>query len=183
MPELDGIATAQKIHARYPELRIIFFSSSQDHYLQAYKVFAFNYILKPFDREHLYAVLDRAIAEIGKEKDRKILIQYKSSVHSVNCRDICYIESRDKLLLFHLSDMKTLQCYEKMDEILKELPEQLFVRCHQSFLVNIRYVTEMGENYFRVGQAIIGISKKYLKPAKDQYYSYLFSLLDGGRPQ
>lgn len=183
MPELDGIVTAKKIHTRYPELKIIFLSSSQDHFLQAYEVFAFNYILKPFDRDRLYAVLDRAVAEIGKEQGRKIFIQYKSSAHSVDCRDICYIESRDRLLLFHLADGEALQCYQKMDEIINELPEQFFIRCHQSFLVNVRHITEMGENYFRIGQVVIGISRKYLKGAKDQYYAYLFSHLDGEKPQ
>jgi DNA-binding LytR/AlgR family response regulator len=182
MPGIDGITTAQKIHVQYPKLKIIFLSSSKDHYLQAYEVFAFNYILKPFDRERLYAVLDRAIDEIGKEQGRKICIQYKSSVHSVDCRDICYIESRDRLLLFHLSNGETLQCYEKMDEMIQELPEQFFIRCHQSFIVNVRHVTEMGENHFRIGQVVIGISRKYLKLAKDQYYGYLFSHLDGEQP-
>lgn len=182
MPGLDGIETARKIHNRYPELKIVFLSSSKDYYPQAYEVFAFNYMLKPFDRERLYAVLDHAIAEMGKEQIRKISIRYKSDVHLVNIRDIELIESRDKLLFFHLADGKTLQCYGKLDEVIKELPEQLFIRCHQSFLVNIRHITEMGENYFRTGPAVIAISKKYLKPAKDQYYAYLFSQMVG-RPE
>lgn len=50
MPGLDGIQTAQKIRTIYKDLKIIFLSSSKDHYPQAYEVFAFNYILKPFDR-------------------------------------------------------------------------------------------------------------------------------------
>lgn len=182
MPGLNGIETAQKIHNRYPELKTIFLSSSKDHYPQAYEVFAFNYILKPLDRERLYTVLNRAVAEIGKEQGRKIRIQYKSAVHNVNCRDIRYIESRDKLLLIHLVDEKTLQCYGKLDEMIKELQEQFFIRCHQSFIVNIRHVTQMGDNYFRAGQVVIGISKKYLKTAKDAYYAYLFSQM-GGRPE
>lgn len=175
MPGLNGIETAENIHNRYPELKIVFISSSKDHYPQAYEVFAFNYILKPIGKERLYAVLDRAIAEMGKEQDLKIRIQYKSTVHSVKCREIQYIESRDKLLIFHMVDGTTLQCYGKLDIIIQELPEQLFIRCHQSFLVNIRHVTEMGENYFRAGPVVIAISKKHLKHAKDQYYAYLFS--------
>lgn len=182
MPGLDGIATAQKIHNRFRGLKIIFTSSSKDHYPQAYEVFAFNYLLKPVDKGRLYAVLDRAIAEIGKEQAPKIRIQYKSVVYSVDCREIQYIESCDKRLIFHLAEGKTLQCYGKLDEIIKELPEQLFIRCHQSFLVNILHITEMGENYFRTGPVVIGISKKHLKPAKDQYYAYLFSQM-GGRPE
>lgn len=183
MPGSDGIKTAQEIRVRRKDIKIIFLSSSKDHYPQAYEVFAFNYIVKPFDQERLYAVLNRALDELRKESGYKIRIQYKGAAHSVDCRDILYIESRDKLLLFHLADENALQCYGKLDEILRELPEQPFIRCHQSFVVNLSHVTETGDNYFRIGQTVIGISRKYGKEAKDRYYACLFSHMGGGQPR
>jgi len=181
MPGIDGVKTAQKIRNEKKDVKIIFVSSSNEHYPEAYEVFAFNYILKPFERERLYRVLDRAIDEIRRESRHKIRFSYKGTMYSVYSRDIQYIESRDKLILFHLEDGSALQCYDKLDQIAKELPEQSFIRCHQSFIVNTYYITEMGENHFRVGQVVISISKKHLKPAKDQYYAYLFSHMDRGQ--
>ncbi len=175
MPEMDGIRTAQKIRSKRKELKIIFLSSSREHYPQAYEVFAYNYLEKPFNRERLYAVMDRALGEIRKESGYKISIQYKGAVHNIDCRDILYIESQNKLLLFHFADGNTLQCYGKLEEILNELPGQFFIRCHQSFLINLSHVTEMKENYIRVGQVMISISRKYGKNVKEQYYAYLFS--------
>ena len=183
MPGIDGIETAQKICAMHKNIKIIFLSSSRDYYPQAFEVFAFNYIIKPFSMECLYAVLNHALDELQKERGYKICVQHKGTTHSVNCRDILYLESRDKLLLFHLVDECVLQCYGRLEEILKELPEQFFLRCHQSFIVNLTHVAEMGENYLRVGPAMIGISRKYRKEANDQYYAYLFSHMGGGRPQ
>lgn len=180
MPGLDGIQTALEIRAIQKDLKIIFLSSSKEHYPQAYEVFAFNYIVKPFDRGRLYAVLSRALDELRKESGYKIRIQYKGSVHSVDCREILYIESRDKLLLFHLADESVLQCYGRLEEVLKELPEQSFFRCHQSFLVNLSHVVEVGDTYFRIGQTMIGISRKYGKEAKERYYACLFSHMNGG---
>lgn len=180
MPGLDGIQTALEIRAIRKDLKIIFLSSSKEHYPQAYEVFAFNYIVKPFDRGRLYAVLSRALDELRKESGYKIRIQYKGSVHSVDCREILYIESRDKLLLFHLADESVLQCYGRLEEVLKELPEQSFFRCHQSFLVNLSHVVEVGDTYFRIGQTMIGISRKYGKEAKERYYACLFSHMNGG---
>lgn len=180
MPRIDGVATAQKIRTRYLDIKIIFLSSSKDHYPQAYEVFAFNYILKPFEREQLYRVLERALDEIGKERGHKIRFSYKSAVYSVDCRNVLYLESRDKLILLHLSDGGILRRYGKLDEIIRELPEQSFLRCHQSFIVNISHITEMGQNYFRVGHILIRISRKYIKSSKDQYYAHLFTCMDGG---
>ena len=183
MPGINGILAAQRIRAERKDLKIIFLSSSKEYYPQAYEVFAFNYILKPFDKERLYAVLRRALDELGRENACKISFSYKSASYSVDCREILYIESRDKLLLFHLVDGSVMQTYWRLDELIKELPNQSFIRCHQSFIVNISNITEMGENYFRIGQAMIGISRKYLKSVKDQYYDYLFAHMGAGETQ
>jgi len=42
-------------------------------------------------------------------------------------------------------------------------------------VVNIFHVTEMADNYFRIGPAVISISKKYQKISKDKYFQYLFT--------
>jgi DNA-binding LytR/AlgR family response regulator len=76
-------------------------------------------------------------------------------------------------------DNTTMQCYAKLDEILGQLPEDLFIRTHQSFIVNIYHITEMAENYFCVGPSSINISKKYQKAAKDKYFKYLFTHMNG----
>lgn len=180
MPELNGIQTAQQIRTIQKDIKIIFLSSSKDYYPQAYEVFAFNYIVKPFDRVRLNAVLSRALDELRRGHEYKIRIQYKGTVHSVDCRKIQYIESRDKLLLFHLVDKSILQCYGKLEVILKELPEKYFYRCHQSFVINLSHVTETGDVYFRIGHTMISISRKYIKEAKERYYACMFSEMGGG---
>jgi DNA-binding LytR/AlgR family response regulator len=180
MPQIDGVKTAQRLRDGREDLKIIFVSSSKEHYPQAYEVFAFNYILKPLDIERLYSVLDRALDELRRERSQKISFSYKSVMYHVDCRDISYIESRDKLILLHLRDGNTQQSYGKLDEIAKDLPKQSFIRCHKSFIVNASCITEMGENYFRIGPVLINISRRYLKFAKDQYYEYIFSYMGRG---
>jgi len=179
MPEMDGILTAKKVRDKMKDIKIIFLSSSNDHYPQSYEVFAFNYLEKPLCKERLYTVLDRALNDVRKESEYKINIQYKGAVHIVDYRDIIYIESNDKLLLFHLTDGNTLQCYGNLGKFTYKLPEQLFIRCHQSFLVNLSHITEMKESYLRTGQVVISISRKYMKSVKDKYYTYLFSHVMG----
>lgn len=179
MPEMNGILTAKKIRDKMKDIKIIFLSSSKDHYPEAYELFAFNYMEKPFQKERLYAILDRALGELQKDSAYKISIQYKGAIHIVDYQDILYIESKDKLLLFHLADGNTYKCYGKLDKIISKIPERLFIRCHQSFLVNTSHVTEMKENYLRIGQVMISISRKYGKEVKDKYYSYLFSHMMG----
>ena len=175
MPGMNGIETAGKIRTWMKDTKIIFISSSNEHYPDAYDVFAFNYILKPLNPEKLNRVLNRALADITGERCQQISFSYKAINYRIFCRDILYLESRDKIICFHMADQTTLQCYAKLDEILEQLPGESFTRCHQSFVVNILHVTKMAENHFFIGPAVISISKKYLKSAKDKYFAYLFT--------
>jgi len=175
MPGLNGIETAGQIRTIMNDVKIIFVSSSKEHYPEAYDVFAFNYIMKPLNSKKLNCVLDQALIHIAKERMEQIQFSFKATNYRILCRDILYIESKNKIILFHMADRTTLQCYSKLDEILKQLPEKSFVRSHQSFAVNIFHVTEMAESHFRIGSAVIGISKKYQKTSKDKYFEYLFT--------
>ena len=175
MPELNGIDTARKIRTEMKDARIIFVSSSNEHYPEAYDVFAFNYILKPLNLERLNRVLDQVLSSIATDRQQQISFNYKAKNYRINCIDILYIESRDKLIYFHMTDKTTLQCYAKLDDILEQLPDESFVRCHQSYVVNIFYVTEMGNQHFKIGLTMISISKKYLKLSKDKYFAFIFA--------
>ena len=174
MPGLNGIETARKIRANMKDVKIIFVSSSNEHYPEAYDVFAFNYIIKPLNPNKLNQILDQALMSITKERRQQIQFSYKATNYRILCSDILYLETRDKIIFFFMADKSTLKCYAKLDEILKQLPEESFIRCHQSFAVNIFHVTEMAENYFRIGSAVINISKRYQKVSKEKYFEYLF---------
>lgn len=180
MPGINGIETAGKIRAKMRDVMIIFISSSNEHYPEAYEVFAFNYMMKPVNREKLNTVLDQALKSISKERSEQFSFTYKSMTCRVYCRDIIYIESSDKIILFHMQNKTILKCYGKLDEILKKMPEDYFIRCHQSFAVNLLHISEMGDSYFRVDSVSISISKKYYKDAKDKYFDYLFQHMSRG---
>jgi DNA-binding LytR/AlgR family response regulator len=175
MPDLNGIEIAAKIRAAMKDVIIIFVSSSNEHYPEAFNVFAFNYIIKPVNQGKLFPLLDQALKNMVKERRYQIQFSYRAKNYRIYCRDILYIESRDKIILFHMMDNTTLQCYAKLGEIMKQLPGELFIRCHQSFVVNIYHITEATENQYCIRDSVISISKKYQKEAKDKYFEYLFT--------
>lgn len=180
MPGLNGIEIAAKIRDSMKDVKIIFVSSSKEHYPEAYDVFAFNYLIKPLNQEKLNRVLDKAFINITNSNDRSQQIQfsYKGINYHLLFKDILYIESRDKIIYFNIAGRPTLKCYAKLEDILKKLPEESFIRCHQSFAVNIYHVAQMGKNHFTIGSDIINISKKYHKVAKEKYFDYLFKYMN-----
>lgn len=180
MPGLNGIATAGKIRTHLPDVKIIFISSSNEHYPEAYDVFAFNYMIKPVNPEKLRLILDQALAGMIVERRQKFFFSYRNVNYQIFVRDILYLESNEKLICFHMVNGSQLMCYTKIDDVLRQLPESSFVRCHQSYAVNIYHVTEMAGHNFRIGPDMINISRKYLKASKESYFSHLFNYLDRG---
>ena len=178
MPGMNGITTAGKIRSYLPDVKIIFNSYSNEHYPEAYDVFAFNYMIKPVIPEKLRLILDQALAGMILERRQKYFFSYKNVNYQIFVRDILYMESSEKLICFHMTNGSQLMCYTKLDEVLKQMPASFFVRCHQSFVVNFFHVTEMAGNYFRMGTVTINISRKYLKVAKESYFTHLFNYLD-----
>jgi len=178
MPGMNGITTAQKIRVLREDIKIIFISSSNDHYQDTYDIFAFNYIMKPLNVEKLYRIMDQALLSVFEENRQKLIVSFKNVDYQIFVRDIHYIESSSKRICVNMSDGKQVICYKKLDELEELLPEAAFVRCHQSYIVNFFYVTEMTSKYFSIGTAKISISRKYWKTAKEKYFSHLFSQMD-----
>jgi DNA-binding LytR/AlgR family response regulator len=178
MPGMTGIEIAQRIHDSSKHSKIIFISSSIDHYSEAFSVFAFNYITKPIDRGTLVRILDQAMKGILIERRQTISFTYKSESYRVFCRDVMCLESVNKLLVFHMANGEVLQCYGKLNELLTKFPAVAFIRCHQSYAVNLFYINKMGEHYFQIGETLINISKRCLKESKEKYLGFLFSRMD-----
>jgi putative nucleotidyltransferase with HDIG domain len=63
MPELDGLRLLEKIHAQDPELPVVMVTAMHDLgiALQAIRAGAYDYILKPFEKEQLYVTVRRAL--------------------------------------------------------------------------------------------------------------------------
>lgn len=63
MPEMDGMATLEAIKDIQKDLPVIMATSIDDteSAVKAMKLGAFDYIVKPFDETHLFAILDKAL--------------------------------------------------------------------------------------------------------------------------
>lgn len=180
MPTINGVEVAKKIRHLNPKAKIIFTTSSEDHYSDAYNVFAFNYLLKPLDENRVIEVLDQFYSEYEQKETASIRINCNSTDYIVQVSDIIYMESSDKIVSIFLTTGETIRCYHKLSNLIKLLPESVFLRCHQSYIVNMEHINKYNKQILYVKDRAISISKKYSKSVKDQYYEYLFSKMGKG---
>ena len=66
MPLLNGIEAASEIRRQDRSVKIVFLSVSPEFAVDSYTVKADNYLLKPANRQQLFACLDELYAELRK---------------------------------------------------------------------------------------------------------------------
>ncbi|MHA4906571.1 response regulator transcription factor [Streptococcus constellatus] len=73
MPKMNGIKLAQLAREQYPQLHIIFLTGYDDfdYALSAVKLGADDYLLKPFSREDVEAMLIKVKEKLDKEKKQQ----------------------------------------------------------------------------------------------------------------
>lgn len=130
------------------DFHLVFTTAFEEYALKAFKYSAFDYLLKPISRNILEATLNRlnkTQKTILPNKNDQFIVQENGQDIIINLKDIIYCKSESNYTWLYLKDnskylsSKTLLYFEKT------LPDN-FLRCHQSFLVNLNQVIGRDRN-------------------------------------
>ncbi|MCM1329678.1 MAG: LytTR family DNA-binding domain-containing protein [Ruminococcus sp.] len=176
LEKMSGVDAARRIRAENENAPVIFISSSEDFYREAFDVYAFHYLVKPFDRETAAAVLKKAVKAVERDIDETLPIVYKGKHTMLKYADIAYISSMNHHLQYHMRDGGEYISYDKLDEIADKIKSEMFVRCHKSFIVNIANVKELTVEGFITDSGIVPISRTYSAAARESYSKRLFGI-------
>lgn len=174
MDGMNGVEAAECIRATDPDALLIFVSSSDDFYRHSYDLYAFNYLIKPLAQDKLVEVLQRAVNRLNKDVEQVVRISFNDSLHTVRCSQLLYLWSEQHVVNFYLKNGEILKAYGKMDDFVTQLPADYFVRCHQSYIINLNYVTSLLPNEFVLGGIKIPVSRSYSRQARDKYHAQIF---------
>lgn len=134
---MDGLEVAGRIKSECPRVHIVLVTAYVNYALDGYKVKASRFLLK----DDLKQTLPECVDDILREEK---IVEFGFVEGNVRLRvdDIIYIEtSKHKNVFYTLG--QTYSIYKKMDELERELAGMGFVRIHQSFLINMRYVKKI----------------------------------------
>ena len=177
MDGMNGIEAARSLRKRQEETVLIFITGIKEYVFDALDLYAFQYLLKPLDEKKFGEVLERALAEAGKRKERKILF-VKAKNLTLDQSDILYIESRGKKVGIHTAGAEEdIEIYAVMEELSAQLGEE-FYRCHRGYIVNLAYIAEYGKDSITLtnGARVYLAKKKYGEFVK----AYMWYLQSGG---
>lgn len=139
MPNMNGMECAQKIRSAAIDCFIIFVTNHNQYMRTAFSVEAFDYIEKPVTCEKITSVLNRCIKKY-RLLNSTVLFSSNKEHLSISPKNILYIESFRKEIVFHLTNGETKTLTYKISDCEKMLINYGFGRCHLSYLVNFSYI-------------------------------------------
>ncbi len=166
----SGIDIAKKIQLHDKNAIIIFVTALKDYIFDAFDLRAFNYILKPINKNRYKNILYSAVNSLQKE-DKFILAKYNGYSSKILFNDITYIESLKRKIKVHTLT-NVFEYYYKLSDIEKELAGDNFFRCHKSYIVNLKFVQSYNNTNIILenGQEIFLSKHKYLDFSKAFMY-------------
>lgn len=175
MPDMNGIALAEKLRADGYAGEIVFLTTSNDYAHQAFNVKAFHYLLKPPTKEGIAAVLND-LENARKSADRERLsVKTPGVVRFILFRDVSHVEVIDHTVYIRLINGAEVSVYTKFSEIARQLlKDRRFVQCHRSYIVNMSDIgTYTDAEITMQGGAKIPISRGYAD-VKDELLQWMF---------
>ena len=174
----NGIYVASEIIKKVPNASIIFTTTSKEFAIDAFKVQAFDYILKPLDKTEFYDSIDRIMKKLNIKKNTWSFKTNDLTLISINLEEIRYIESTNRRIDVHLCNDEIITSTTIRTKFLETIPfnltENSFLLCHNSFIVNMNKIKGIKDVEFIMDNGeIVPISKRMLKEVKEQYINYL----------
>ncbi len=160
-----------RIAQTMPNCNLVLLSDSERHALFGYAVHAMGYIKTPIDPEDLISVLVYLLRMHIQKKEQFLPVKINGIWSQVNMKHITYLESEGHSLIFHLEDgrsLKTSAGFRQYQTLLDMNSD--FVRCHKSYVVNLRHVKKWEMDTFTLHSGEpVSISRPYWQTARSLF--------------
>jgi two-component system LytT family response regulator len=151
----SGLECAKIIADLEPKTRIIFATAHSEYMSDAFEVYAFDYLIKPFHIERVNQTLDRIralsapvkneeldrIAKYEKGLD-KLLVKGRESMSFIDIKDIILIQrENNSTVIYTKQDSFTTSA--SLSDIETKLDAEQFMRSHKSYLINVSQIKKI----------------------------------------
>lgn len=169
-----GIEAARELRRLGNPSKIIFLTTSVEHALEAFRVDATQYLVKPVSKKKLSALLDKLLDNTVEEQKRYVVLQTGNKALRVSVNDLVFCEAQRKSQYLYLTDGTQL-CLRMSMAALADLFSdfQEIVRVGSGYIVNLKYVKSLsGQELLLDGGKKIYPPRGSYQTLKEQYFDY-----------
>lgn len=154
MPEMTGIECAQAIQERNPRTVLVFATAHEEYMKNAFEVYAFDYLVKPFRLERAMQTLERirdrlrgglpepvpAPAPAVGPVPGRMMLKHRDGVSFLNLQEIAMVMRENRATILLMQDGTRYNVGDGMADLDERLPDDLFFRTHKSYIVNLNLI-------------------------------------------
>jgi two-component system LytT family response regulator/two-component system response regulator LytT len=163
MPGLDGMGVVRQLREKGVELPHIIFVTAYDQYaVEAFRLEALDYLLKPVDKVRLGESIERARRAVQERKApelpgtgtagtpasqtaprNKLAVRCNNRHFIVDANDVIYATIDNGLITLVTTNLEGHSNYRTIEDLQAALDRDQFWRVHRSYLVNINRIKEV----------------------------------------
>jgi two-component system LytT family response regulator len=176
MPDINGMEFVKSLKQK-PQ--IIFTTAYSEYAIEGFEVDAIDYILKPIsygvflkaaNKAKTWFELNLKQAETFKTTKDSLFVKSEYKLVRILLSEIRYIESANEYINIHLINKESVTTLIRLKVMEEQLPKEMFMRVHRSFIVNLDQVKVIERNRIIFDQKIyIPIGEQY----KDNFQAFV----------
>ncbi len=158
MPGATGVECARIIQDMDPTVIIVFATAHEAYMGDAFSVYAFDYLIKPFKMDRVIQTLERARdratlagaraikpKDTGKKPvvDGRMMLHHRGGVSFIDLKDILLVQREDRAtVLYTVGDGRYVTA-DSLGEMEERLQSNAFLRCHKSYIINLNHIRDI----------------------------------------
>ncbi len=178
MRDTTGTEVAEQIRAVDKDATIVFLTTSKDHMPKAFSLHAFDYLLKPAEKERVFRMMDDITDQETKD-DICFSFTEKKVDYSIRYSDIMVVRSSSHYLQIIDKDLTEFRTRMNFSEAEKTLStDGRFLLINRGMLVNMDYISDFNDGVCMIEKNIyLPYNVKKQKELEQIYRNYIFAKL------
>ncbi len=177
MPMASGLDVGRNVRRVSREAQIIYITTDPSYALDAYAVNPLHYLVKPVQKETLFAALALGISKVDFGNEITITVKTKSGLRTMAAGQITCCEYKKHTALYTLlggEQVETTTLSENFAEHIAPLmQDQRFISPHVSFVLNMSRVEALKRQGFMLREGVfVPVSAKQYAAVRDTYLDY-----------
>lgn len=133
----NGYQFAKRLRSENIGVEIVFITTTESYAVAGYDVSPILYLVKPFQDDQIAYAID---IFLKKRQPSQILLNLSGELLSLDVAHILYIEVYGHKSCLHMASGEIRELRIPLNKLEQQLPSSIFVRSHQSYLVNMGYI-------------------------------------------
>jgi two-component system, LytTR family, response regulator len=181
MPKMTGFELLEKLN--FKDFKLVFTTAHQEYVIKAIKNRAHDYLLKPIDITELKSCVEKLAhnEHTSIETPRSfpggiVELSVKDGIIFIKPADIIRLEASGSYTTFYLENGIRHVASKNLKECESMLDPNLFCRCHQSHVINLKKVVKMVNTNGLFAQMTDGSMPEIGKKNKELFLEKLKSI-------